>query len=50
MFGCVAVGATAFMDSTPSSLHKGRHYPVEIISHCVWLCHRFPLNFKRSRY
>ncbi|MDO0929896.1 IS6 family transposase [Streptomyces sp. TG1A-8] len=33
------------MDSTPPS-HKGHRYPVEIISHCVWLCHRFPPSFR----
>ena len=31
------------MDATPSSLYKGHRFPVEIISHCVWLYHRFPL-------
>jgi transposase-like protein len=25
---------------------KGFRYPVEIISHCVWLYHRFPLGFR----
>jgi putative transposase len=25
--------------------YKGFRYPVEIISHCVWLYHRFPLSF-----
>jgi putative transposase len=29
-----------------SSLYKGYRYPVEIISHCVWLYHRFPLSFR----
>jgi putative transposase len=24
--------------------YKGFRYPVEIISHCVWLYHRFPLR------
>ncbi|GAA2569711.1 hypothetical protein GCM10010398_69560 [Streptomyces fimbriatus] len=24
-------------------------YPVEVISHCVWLCFRFPLSFVRWR-
>ncbi|MFH8520142.1 IS6 family transposase [Streptomyces gelaticus] len=33
------------MDSTPPS-YKGHRYPVEIISHCVWLYHRFPLSFR----
>ncbi|MFJ1883565.1 IS6 family transposase, partial [Streptomyces sp. NPDC087769] len=30
------------MDSAPPS-YKGHRYPVEIIAHCVWLYHRFPL-------
>jgi putative transposase len=29
-----------------SSLCKGYRYPVEIISHCVWLYHRFPLSLR----
>ncbi|WP_406729111.1 IS6 family transposase [Streptomyces sp. GD-15H] len=29
---------------SPSS--KGHRYPVEIISHCGWLSHRFPLSFR----
>jgi putative transposase len=34
------------VDATPSSLYKGHRYPVEIISHCVWLYHRFPLSLR----
>ncbi|MGY3060787.1 transposase-like protein [Streptomyces sp. TE3672] len=33
------------MDSAPPS-YKGHRYPVEIIAHCVWLYHRFPLSFR----
>ncbi|PWI06345.1 IS6 family transposase [Streptomyces sp. NWU339] len=33
------------MDSAPPS-YQGHRYPVEIISHCVWLYHRFPLSFR----
>jgi putative transposase len=33
------------VDSAPPS-YKGHRYPVEIISHCVWLYHRFPLSFR----
>ena len=33
------------MDSAPP-VYKGHRYPVEIISHCVWLYHRFPLSFR----
>ena len=29
--------------------YKGHRYPAEIIAHCVWLYHRFPLSFVRSR-
>jgi putative transposase len=34
------------VDTTPSSLYKGHRYPVEIISHCVWLYHRFSLSYR----
>jgi carotenoid cleavage dioxygenase-like enzyme len=27
-------------------LYKGHRYPPEIIAHCVWLYHRFPLSFR----
>ncbi|WP_406729465.1 IS6 family transposase [Streptomyces sp. GD-15H] len=33
------------MDSAPPS-YKGHRYPVEIISHCVWLYFRFPLSYR----
>jgi putative transposase len=26
--------------------YKGHRYPVEVISHCVWLYHRFPLSLR----
>ncbi|RPK32053.1 hypothetical protein EES39_39525 [Streptomyces sp. ADI92-24] len=29
-----------------SPSYKGHRYPVEIISHCVWLYFRFPLGFR----
>ncbi|MFI6063263.1 IS6 family transposase [Streptomyces sp. NPDC051286] len=31
-------------DGSPS--YKGHRYPVEVISHCVWLYFRFPLSFR----
>ena len=34
------------MGAVSSSLYKGHRYPAEIISHCVWLYHRFPLSFR----
>jgi putative transposase len=27
-------------------LYAGFRFPVEIISHCVWLYHRFPLSLR----
>jgi hypothetical protein len=47
VFGCLVwVGVRlGFVDAT-SSWHKGYRYPVEIISHCVWLYHRFPLSLR----
>ena len=32
--------------STEAPSYKGSRFPVEIISHCVWLYHRFPLSFR----
>ncbi|GAA2542099.1 hypothetical protein GCM10010398_31130 [Streptomyces fimbriatus] len=32
--------------SSASLSYKGHRYPVEIISHCVWLYHRFPPSFR----
>jgi transposase-like protein len=29
--------------------HKGFRCPVEIISHCVWLHHRFPPSFREVK-
>ena len=26
--------------------YKGHRFPAEIIAHCVWLYHRFPLSFR----
>ena len=26
--------------------YKGFRFPVEVVSHCVWLYHRFPLSFR----
>jgi putative transposase len=34
------------VETTSSSLYKGHRFPVEIISHCVWLYHRFPLSLR----
>ncbi len=32
--------------SSVSPSYKGHRYPVEVISHCVWLYFRFPLSFR----
>ena len=32
--------------TTASPSYKGHRYPREIIAHCVWLYHRFPLSFR----
>ena len=29
--------------------YKGHRYPAEIIAHCGWLYHRFPLSFREVR-
>ena len=34
-----------FVDATPSP-YRGHRFPVEIISHCVWLYYRFPLSLR----
>ena len=34
-----------FVEATPSS-YRGHRFPVEIISHCVWLYYRFPLSLR----
>jgi putative transposase len=31
---------------TEKPSYKGFRFPVEIISHCVWLYHRFPLSLR----
>jgi putative transposase len=37
---------TGVVTATSSSLYKGYRFPGEIISHCVWLYHRFPLSVR----
>ena len=32
--------------STAVPSYRGHRFPVEIISHCVWLYYRFPLSFR----
>ncbi|OYD66766.1 citrate lyase beta subunit [Rhodococcus sp. OK302] len=38
--------ASAGQDSMMSSTYKGYRFPREIIAHCVWLYHRFPLSYR----
>lgn len=44
IFGLIVPGGLFVETALPSG--KGHRYPVEIISHCVWLYHRFPLSFR----
>ncbi len=39
------VNQHGFVDATPSP-NRGHRFPVEIISHCVWLYYRFPLSLR----
>jgi transposase-like protein len=41
----ISAGKTGLMDAIGPS-YKGSRFPMEIISHYVWLYHRFPLNFR----
>jgi len=36
-----------FVDAVSPS-YKGYRYPAEVIAHCVWLYHRFPLSFREA--
>jgi putative transposase len=37
-------GGSSVEITSPS--YRGHRYPVEVVSHCVWLYHRFPLSFR----
>jgi putative transposase len=43
--GCSGWGRAGLVEAVAPS-YKGFRSPVEIISHCVWLYHRFPLSFR----
>ncbi len=43
--GWISVGR-GWLVAVVSPSYKGFRYPAEIISHCVWLYHRFPLSFR----
>ncbi|MFF4764448.1 IS6 family transposase [Streptomyces sp. NPDC001292] len=40
------VSGRGLLVSSVSPSYQGHRYPVEIISHCVWLYHRFPLSLR----
>ncbi|MEW2491669.1 IS6 family transposase, partial [Streptomyces sp. NPDC048411] len=40
------VSGRGLLVSSVSPSYRGHRNPVEIISHCVWLYHRFPLSFR----
>jgi hypothetical protein len=40
------VGQGSTVVTAAGSSYKGFRFPPEIISHCVWLYHRFPLSFR----
>jgi putative transposase len=44
--GVISVGGGVGLMAVVVPSYKGFRYPVEIISHCVWLYHRFPLSFR----
>jgi putative transposase len=43
--GLIMVGGGQSVGSASPS-YRGHRYPAEVISHCVWLYHRFPLSFR----
>jgi putative transposase len=45
IFRLFVVGKGLFVDAVPVS-YRGHRFPAEVISHCVWLYHRFPLSFR----
>ncbi|MDX3697718.1 IS6 family transposase [Streptomyces europaeiscabiei] len=44
IFWLIVLEGPSVESTSPS--YKRHRYPVEIISHCVWLYHRFPLSFR----
>ena len=40
------VAAKSVVVTAASPSYEGHRYPGEIIAHCVWLYHRFPLSFR----
>jgi putative transposase len=46
IFGLIRLEGWCVESAPPS--YKGHRYPVEVISHRVWLYHRFPLSFRKA--
>ncbi|MET7888718.1 IS6 family transposase [Streptomyces avermitilis] len=44
IFGLITLEGSSVGSTSPS--YRGHRYPVEVISHCVWLYFRFPLSFR----
>jgi len=44
--GLLWMGGGAGLVGIEAASYKGFRYPGKIISHCVWLYHRFPLSFR----
>jgi putative transposase len=45
ILGALSVGEGLFVDAV-SPPYGGYRFPAEVIAHCVWLYHRFPLSFR----
>jgi putative transposase len=46
MIGGLISVERGWADGRRCAVVEGFRYPLEIISHCVWLYHRFPLRFR----
>jgi hypothetical protein len=44
--GLISAGGGAGLMGAVVPSYNGFRFPVEIISHCVWLYYRFPLSFR----
>ena len=45
IFGLIMLERVSPVENASPS-YRGHRHPQEIISHCVWLCFRFPLSFR----
>jgi putative transposase len=46
IFGLIVVSVRGLAVEGSSPSYRGHRYPVEVISHCVWLYFRFPLSYR----